>query len=518
MAKLYIPPSFRTTLSFSQYGDIVSGAVKYYTFLGRSTGWPDELNPPDVSSSFQFETETRKNILVMKQIENKNVSLGVRRYDWAGGIVYDYYDDINLNPDTAKYFVINSENNIYKCIWNGGGAPSNVEPRGTPLSIVELSDGYKWKYLFTVSDSDLEKFLLPDFIPIKDVTTGSSIVESILVESGGSGYLDGTAVKVIITGDGVGATATATVSGGVVRSVKITSGGSGYSYAVATIDQMSSPMGSGVDLRVIVDKSTNTSVQSLVQALAVDGAINHLIVESSGSDYLNTVKIEIDGDGEGALAEPIIDAGKIVGINVISPGFGYRRTVVNVVKNSPSDPGSGGQIRAIISPLGGHGSDLKSELFAIAVMFYATFEFEGVASDFFVNNEFRQLGLVRAPTLFGSSTPATDVTYNACYVINFDRSITIDLDDVLQNEESGVALRLVEIRDSNKGFFQSIGNFPPQVGDELKSASDTQSINIINVVPPEIDAFSGSIIFIENRTSITRSKDQVETLKTVLKY
>lgn len=64
--------------------------------------------------------------------------------------------------------------------------------------------------------------------------TAGGVVESITVANAGLGYT-GTP-NVTITGDGVGATATATMAGGIITGIAVNTGGSGYTYANVTID------------------------------------------------------------------------------------------------------------------------------------------------------------------------------------------------------------------------------------------------------------------------------------------
>jgi len=74
------------------------------------------------------------------------------------------------------------------------------------------------------------------FEPTPDTTTN---IDSITVVSGGSGYTNPT---IIISGDGSGAAATATVENGVITSINITSGGLGYTQALVSITD---PTGTG---------------------------------------------------------------------------------------------------------------------------------------------------------------------------------------------------------------------------------------------------------------------------------
>ena len=60
--------------------------------------------------------------------------------------------------------------NVYKCLDNNGGAASTVEPTGTSTSILSTGDGYKWKYMYTLSAST-NKFLSTDFMAVATDST-----------------------------------------------------------------------------------------------------------------------------------------------------------------------------------------------------------------------------------------------------------------------------------------------------------------------------------------------------------
>ena len=113
------------------------------------------------------------------------------------------------------------------------------------------SDGYLWKFLYTISPSDIVKFVTTTYIPLPKEwgdTTTSNIkdaavdgkVETIVIKNGGSGYsIDdsgtvsstGTISGIPITGDGTGGTVTININSGVVESIEGVVGGTGYTYA-----------------------------------------------------------------------------------------------------------------------------------------------------------------------------------------------------------------------------------------------------------------------------------------------
>ncbi|MEK9696732.1 MAG: hypothetical protein VW270_13305, partial [Candidatus Poseidoniales archaeon] len=103
-------------------------------------------------------------------------------------------------------------------------------------------DGYLWKYLYTISPSDIIKFDSIDYIPVPDSwgpgdTTDvknaavDGKVETALIVNAGGGYqpISTTFNNIPILGDGTGGRASITVDAqGKVNNVTITNGGAGY--------------------------------------------------------------------------------------------------------------------------------------------------------------------------------------------------------------------------------------------------------------------------------------------------
>ena len=186
----------------------------------------------------------------------------VRKYTWTSGTVYEMYKNdysrSKLSPQTsatnlydARYYIVNSQYKVYICINNGQnpenplGKQSLDEPTFTdlePRSAGSSGDGYVWKYLYTISPSDIVKFDSIDYIPVpSDWGTGDTAdvknnavdgkIETALIVNAGGGYqpISTTFNNIPILGDGTGGRASVTVdSQGKVSSVSITNGGNGY--------------------------------------------------------------------------------------------------------------------------------------------------------------------------------------------------------------------------------------------------------------------------------------------------
>jgi len=59
--------------------------------------------------------------------------------------------------------------------------------------------------------------------------------------------------------------------------------------------------------------------------LATTGRISPISVTVQGLGYANAPRITIEGDGSGATANAVISGGRVIGINLISPGSGYSQ-------------------------------------------------------------------------------------------------------------------------------------------------------------------------------------------------
>ena len=125
-----------------------------------------------------------------KRITKTNVRRLIRRIDWVAGTRYEIYrhDYSVSNPSPisnssrlydANYYVMNSDYRVYVCIDNGGsgargtanfkGNVSQDQPTFTdlePSRAGDSGDGYIWKYLFTVSPSDIIKFDSTDYLSL----------------------------------------------------------------------------------------------------------------------------------------------------------------------------------------------------------------------------------------------------------------------------------------------------------------------------------------------------------------
>ncbi len=229
-----------------------------YFYIGRPTAWDEEDSPDiSVSSNIQINDALLQRIF-MKKIEYVDTSLALKKYIWDSRIFFradhdiDFTDIRTWGHVECPFYIINSEENVYKCISNNNDSLSTIEPTGQLLGYTTPGDGYIWKFMFDLTTTISDKFLTDTWIPVPDETTNKSSthlsVESNAVDgdipyihltNAGIGYTSTPSIE--IRGDGTGATAIAIMLGESIDYIQVSDAGSGYSYAEVKI------FGNGVD-------------------------------------------------------------------------------------------------------------------------------------------------------------------------------------------------------------------------------------------------------------------------------
>jgi hypothetical protein len=60
--------------------------------------------------------------------------------------------------ENAVFYVVTDEYNVYQCLDNDNNTPSTVKPTGTTVDAIQTSDGYIWKFLYTIPIALRNKF------------------------------------------------------------------------------------------------------------------------------------------------------------------------------------------------------------------------------------------------------------------------------------------------------------------------------------------------------------------------
>jgi len=463
--------------------DFGESASSTYLFIGRPWAWTDDNNPPSPSNGIGEEVDAWSDMIAMKKVSSSDVSHGITRYDWTSGTSYDEYahdySSSNQTPATSqnslfdgRFYVITDEYNVYKCIRtgrdaNGAVVASTVKPTGTSsTAIVTTSDsgaaqGYQWKYMYTISASDTIKFVTNDFIPVKTL--------------GAQAEIDGTG----------------------------TSGGMGSS---ATDDGSS---------------------QWDVENDAVDGAIYHVRVDAGGSGYNNGsyTSVAIDGDGSSGECTVVVANGAVDYVTVTTYGTGYRRASIDIAGITGIGSGSNAVVTPIITPLIGHGADPVQELGGNYVIVNSRLEFAEGSGDFPTDNDFRRIGLVQDPFTVGTTTVATATTLAAYKKMTLSSVSGLSTDDIIMDAAAngaGVAVgRILSISSNDVSYIpvaNSEGGYASFAAADTvyESGSSIGTVSSVSTSFPEVEKYTGQVLYIENRGAVSRAADQIEDIKLII--
>ena len=146
-----------TSVAKALYNEIQSNSSHYYYFLGKTLAWPVETQPPFPVDSFNYELQTRSEIITLKEINPTDVAFIVERVNWASGTIYDQYDDhlcdeldgINLIAGGYGYSDVPTVT-----ITGGGGSGATAQAvvaNGVVVAINMLTAGRGYVSMPTVS-------------------------------------------------------------------------------------------------------------------------------------------------------------------------------------------------------------------------------------------------------------------------------------------------------------------------------------------------------------------------------
>ena len=498
---------------------VQSSSNSYYAFIGLpnpedyQSDW--DTNPPAPKDSLDQSNDYWDTMLALKKINSSDISQVVRKVPWSSGITYDMWrNDITRNNPSqpsgsfdiyaANYYVMNSDFRVYICLYNNAtpennyqGGPSLDEPTFTDLEPREAGnsgDGYIWKYLYTIKPSQAIKFDSTNYIPTPSNWDTNTDVTAVRQNASSSGQ-----IKIVTIRDrGVG-------------------------------------------------------------------------LGTANSTY---TRVPILGDGFGAEATIVINNdSKVETVTVSKGGEGYSYGTVDLVAGNVPTGSSSPVFNVIVPPPGGHGADIYRELGAYNVLTYARFENDTENPDFITGNQFARVGLVENPKAYDSSEIMTLDKASAVYALRltgtgYSSAVFTPDDEITQTVGLGSTAvgRVVSYdqvtgvlkywQDRTNSGFNSDGtlNASPIYGFRsnkftsditgggsltILGGSTTLGINtafqgvstvlnsrtyylgqnfINGLANPESQKFSGDVIYVDNRPSVTRSSSQKEDVKIILQF
>ena len=499
---------------------VASTSNSFYSFVGLPNptdvdeSW--DSSPPDPRDNFNEENNYWDTMVALKKIDSDDVKQVIKKITWQSGTTYDMYrHDVKAEtpakPSNAislyegNYYVMNSDFRVYICLQNGtnpespNGRSSLDEPTFTDLEPREAGtsgDGYIWKYLYTIKPGDIVKFDSTNFMPVpKDwTTTTDANISAVRNNANTSGQLK----IVTITNRGVGL-----------------------------------------------------------------GTANRIYTQ-----------VPIKGDGNGAECTiSINNNSNVESVTISKGGSGYSFGTVDLVAGNVPTGTTAPVFDIIIPPQGGHGADIYRELGAKNTLIYSRIENDSENPDFITGNEIARIGLVQNPKAYDTLSNLELDKASATYALKLTgvgySSATFTADSYITQTVglgSTAVGRVVSYdpvtgvlkywQDRSIAGFNTDGtkNTSPVYGFKLNRFSpnivDGGSFNIIGgsttlaiqtsftgvsteinsrtyylgqsfndgVAQPEVEKYTGNIIYVDNRPSITRSSSQKEDIKIILQF
>jgi len=347
-----------------------------------------------------------------------------------------------------KFYVRNSADQVFKCLYNNNGGASTIMPEIAldgqlpENAYVETSDGYRWKYLYTIPSGLKNKFFTDKFMPV--------IRESIVLDNAGPGRLD---------------------------IIKITDSGNGY---------------------------------------------------FSGGTVNNYSILSVNGDGTGANLTVDVLNGIINDVNILNGGNNYTTATISISDplKLPLTPSA--NLVPVISPSYGHGADPARELGASNMMISLDFEgdLEGeLPTKADGTDTLRQVAIVKDPQYangayaFTTYVPLFTTLLISTPAVNFDHNGIVYSGSSYTN--ASFTARVVHFDDNtNLLYINNItGNVNASISETVYQLDNPSAASkVFSVSKPNINIYSGEVLYVENRAKITRSPDQTETTKLILEF
>jgi hypothetical protein len=483
-----------------------------YMYIGRVTAWDGgdvPTTPTDTITNARYEPW--RDMIAAKRVTSADVSYSTDRHNWTTGTVYVEYDNTSTTMYDNQFYVVTSDYNVYKCMFNNYGAQSTVQPTGTGATLITTSDGYIWKYMYSISAAETLKFVTTDYVPVKTLTSDDGSTQWTVQQAAVNG-----AIEIIrLTANGTGYVArTNTLASVTNSSVMVLDGsasGTDNFYTGASLF-ISAGLGSGQVQAISAYNGTSKLVTL---------STGFTVTPNSSSTFHIGPNITISGDGSGATAYANVAGGILNKVTMVNVGTNYSRASVSFTDGNGGS-GAGAAATARISPPGGHGSDPIGELAGHNVMLNV--RLSGTESgDFPTNNEFRIIGLLKDPLLAnGSSATATSYDQTSKLTVTGISSGPFQLDEQVTGGTTSAQGRVVSFANTNasgtNGILSLVNVFGSFGAETVTGNTTSASATSTTFTGGELQVNKGDVLYIENRGAISRAPDQIEDIKLVVRY
>jgi len=538
-----ITDDFRRNAAQLLVSDVTTGGSNYYVGVGKSDAYdPDSAGLAETDGSFSLpvpaasraeELEVLNNLATLSKVGTNSAFRVMPRVYYQASKRYKVYDPNDANCFFAETvdgnefepcYVINSDLEVFICLKNDGTTTSSNDD--VPTMTATLNDIFgssetgKNKGLITTADDDFRWA----YVCTLNRDSGFFTTQFAAIGNSGSSAVDNPALTAYS-----GSNHPSETSGGLIYGFKVIDGGSGYSAGDLTV------------------KCTGLKTDGT-------GGDNTDLVQ-----FAATITCTITVDGSGTITQCVT---KLSSSEIDRPNPG--------VVSANAVAGSGAAIlEPMILPLEGVGTNNLKLLPSYYCGIRANFE-DDLGGDGLII-PFRQVSLLRDPSLSSGDTPsatssyaagdaAKGLRYVACSaslpadlatgdILFADGSSNSTVQDAITNEDPIAIFDHLDTTDNRLYYHQNFDDDDSQNllelntgGDTLKwydkSAGAVSSNTIAYTGDPQYPEFTivdytnantstgtekfgqlnGDVLFIENRSSVTRATDQIEEVRMIIQF
>jgi len=523
----------------------------YYVMVSSVSN--QELVRVDAVNSQYSKNEFKEKVLFGKKLYQNDLKFMIKYYPWQKDETYTQYDDQVDLEGTNFYAVVGPTNNdsgdyrVYKCLSNNNGNPSTVPPNYNPTTINQIyrtADGYVWKFMYYLTESDFEAYNAIGFIPLhgtfeinpnpsanaNNIITGAE-VSDIFVEN----YIDNNGYTFVSVGN-VPSTP-GNQSQVQLSSSELSQITDYYSGMTLVLTKNTQTWTYLIDSYTYRD-SSGTGFATVVGDPQGDGV-------TLGASFKIVPTIEIKGDGTGAVAIPYVNSeGRITSVQVLETGSGYHRITATVKDPAfdfdPDDPTTidvRATLRPVLSPEGYHNWNLIDEMHCRHILLYGYIT-EDDNNQIGATNNYSAIGIIKNPEF------TSDASGNTASPHVFDNRIQVITDDYGKAVVDG---RLYQVDTDQNIIFDSrvhdiygqantvylcdyMGPYINQTNNDISFDytkdlfnSTGQRIQINNpvannVIESRYVQRSGTVYFMEDFFPLERSETSREEYKLVLEF
>jgi len=509
-----------------------SNATAYAAVYRYAT---DEI-PLRPADNDEEEKSIHDDMIALKRIGADQVRAVVRRFNWNPTVNpkfdmwrpdYSYARAAQVDPDgtgsltpaeslgNAQYYLVNNNYQVFKCLHNGtsvdypDGINASLEPKTNPgptgegvydsatgifTEFPDVTNGYIWKYLYTIPTNDVMRFLSTDFMPIVEDATVTTLaasqagsITSLVIRDKGGNLPASEVIYTEIKGDGAnGRVRIQTDANGQITTAylvdntgaRVNVSGSGYTYANILLKDGYLFENPDLTNPFTVDVNASGSVEAIIPPVGGHGS--DVVAELLAKRVMANIRLTYaEGDGDFPVDND------------------FRR--IGIIKN-PKLPSPSTDFAT---------QDTVSAIHAVKLTSVSgSFQPDEVIEQELANSEYAYGTVVSWvwDEVSAGQTPTSGT-------LKYFQSADYHTDNGVVRPFVSDASRLVKgktslIEGTVETAYSTGGATLPLLG-----------LTFVNgLAYPEIAKNTGDIVYVENRRLITRAPDQIEDIKLVIEF